>query len=106
MKKFIAKSLQYLTVLVWLTGLAPLHRAQTQSSVTRVYTVPDGGGFYVDGQYYNQAASFIWPAGSKHTLSVNALIHERQNAIYFRELGDWRDHPHAKSSNCYRGSFY
>src|SRR5579864_874293 len=74
MKKFIAKSVQYLPVLACLTGLAPLHRAQTPSSVTRVYTVPDGGGFYVDGVYYNHTASFIWPAGSKHTLNVNAII--------------------------------
>jgi len=74
MNKFIAKSVQSFAVILLWTGLAPLPRAQAQGSVTRVSTVPDGAGFTVDGTYYNQAASFIWPAGSKHTLSVNTLI--------------------------------
>ena len=89
MKKFIAKSLQYLTALLCLTGLAPLDRAQTQSSVTRVYTVPNGGGFYVDGQYYNQTASFIWPAGSKHTLNVNALIQDPTDVKTQYTFANW-----------------
>src|SRR5437868_14175127 len=50
--------------------LAPVFRAQDQGSITKVYSVPDGGEFMVDGAPYEHAVSNIWPAGSKHILSV------------------------------------
>ena len=39
-------------------------------SATSVYTGPAGAMFYVDGQSYISAATFLWPQGSKHTLSI------------------------------------
>jgi uncharacterized protein (TIGR03437 family) len=70
MKKLVAKSGLFLAVISLLTGLAPLDRAQ---SVTRVYTDPDGVFYQVDGQFFNHATSFVWPAGSKHTLSITPV---------------------------------
>ena len=45
---------------------------QTSSpvSATTVYTDQRGAIFYVDGQTYASAASFLWPQGSKHTLDI------------------------------------
>lgn len=45
--------------------------AQERLSTTRVYTEPTGLRFFVDGQPYRGNQAFIWPAGSKHTLSVD-----------------------------------
>ncbi len=64
--------MKYLPVMVLAIVLGAPAYSQT-SSVTRVYTVPDGAGFFVDGTYYNHAASLVWPAGSKHVLNVNPL---------------------------------
>ena len=44
--------------------------AATTGSSTRVYTEPPGATFSVDGQAYSSSASFVWPAGSKHTISI------------------------------------
>ncbi len=46
--------------------------AQTNNplSATSVYTDPSGAMFYVDGQSYTSAATFLWPQGSKHTISI------------------------------------
>lgn len=41
-------------------------QAQTTFSSMTVSVVPPGASFSVDGQVYNQAANFVWPAGSKH----------------------------------------
>ena len=50
-------------------GTATLHAGSTVSA-TSVYTDPAGALFYVDGQTYTSAATFLWPQGSKHTLSI------------------------------------
>ncbi len=39
-------------------------------SATRVFTEPNGLRFFVDGTPYFSAQTFMWPAGSKHTLQV------------------------------------
>jgi len=44
-------------------------RAQTVGNVVRVYTQPPGVYFQVDGQSYIGAASFSWPANSKHVVT-------------------------------------
>ena len=54
--------------------LVPLFHAQNLGSTVTVYTMPDGGYFSVDGQNYNHAMSAIWPAGSKHVLSVDSTV--------------------------------
>ncbi len=40
---------------------------------TRVYTNPPGTRVWVDEQEYSSAGSFMWPAGSKHTLRVQPV---------------------------------
>ena len=42
--------------------------AQTFSTTT-IETSPIGATFFVDGQQYNNAATFTWPTGSKHIVS-------------------------------------
>ncbi|PWU09450.1 MAG: hypothetical protein C5B51_06230 [Terriglobia bacterium] len=74
MEKLTRKSTRFLPFILLAMGLAPVPAAHAQSSATRVFSIPDGAGFYVDGTYYDHAVSFIWPAGSKHTLYVNALV--------------------------------
>ncbi len=44
-----------------------------QSGLTRVYTIPDGVAYTVDGAFYRSMSSAVWPAGSKHILSVNPV---------------------------------
>ena len=39
----------------------------------RVFTEPAGAGFYVDGRHYSGPATFLWPAGSKHTLNIDRV---------------------------------
>ncbi|HEV3334194.1 MAG TPA: PEGA domain-containing protein [Bryobacteraceae bacterium] len=70
MMKLAAKFGFILAAILLLTGLAPVGSAQ---SVTRIYTVPDGVFYTVDGQYFNHATSFNWATGSKHTLAIMAV---------------------------------
>jgi len=51
------------------TGRA-LPQTSPAVSATEVYTDPPGAIFYVDGQSFTSAATFLWPQGSKHTLSI------------------------------------
>jgi uncharacterized protein (TIGR03437 family) len=71
MKKLDWKYAPILVVFALSMALAPVFRAQDQS-VTRITPVPDGAEYVVDGQTYTHASSAVWPAGSKHTLSVPA----------------------------------
>lgn len=48
---------------------AGISSAQTGTG-TRVYTVPDGLAFNVDGQRFTSAMTAIWPIGSKHVLEA------------------------------------
>jgi uncharacterized protein (TIGR03437 family) len=87
MKKFNWK---YVTVFVILTlslALAPVLRAQSQGSLTRITPVPDGAGYTVDGLYYMHASSAMWPAGSKHTLWVPDLVQTFQNRTQYAFSG-------------------
>src|SRR2546422_2786294 len=45
-------------------------RAATTVSSTSVSNEPPGARFDVDGQTYSSSNSFLWPAGSKHTISI------------------------------------
>ncbi|MGA3242564.1 MAG: hypothetical protein ABSG03_40495 [Bryobacteraceae bacterium] len=45
--------------------------ASAQSSITLIGTNPNGAIYNVDGQNYSQPTSALWPAGSKHVLSVS-----------------------------------
>jgi len=49
--------------------------AQQQTIVsTRVSTTPSGAQYYVDGKAYFSPQVFMWPAGSKHVLSVEPPV--------------------------------
>ena len=52
---------------IWAPGPAA---AQTSNTVTRIDTNPPGGNFFVDGTAYSGATTAVWPAFSKHTLTV------------------------------------
>src|SRR5207248_9032417 len=70
MKDFFSKVAAALAVIGIQMAAAPVIYAQIQGSVTHITPVPDGVYFSVDGQSYSHAASAVWPAGSKHILSV------------------------------------
>ena len=74
MKKFDLKYISFIVLFALSMALAPVFRAQDLGSITKITPVPDGAIFAVDGQNYSHAASAIWPAGSKHTLFVDAIV--------------------------------
>lgn len=60
---------------VWLFTVASAARlaAQDQVVMTRISATANDAVFQVDGQWITGGASFGWPAGSKHTLSIPVL---------------------------------
>src|ERR1035438_4793537 len=74
MKKFNWKYVPIFVIFALSMALAPVFHAQSQGSLTRITPVPADAAYQVDGQYYNRASSALWPAGTKHTLWVSALI--------------------------------
>ncbi|MDP2996096.1 MAG: hypothetical protein Q8N47_01330, partial [Bryobacterales bacterium] len=57
----------------------------------RVSTMPSGAQYYVDGQAYFSPQVFLWPAGSKHVLSVEPPV---QTGVRFGErhtFAGWTD---------------
>jgi uncharacterized protein (TIGR03437 family) len=71
-----------ISILSVLFCAAPAFQTQNLGSAVRVYTVPDGVGFGVDGQQYLHPMTAVWPAGSKHSLSVNNLVQYGQKTRY------------------------
>ena len=59
-----------ITVALLAAAIVPAFHAQDIGAIVRVIPVPDGAYYGVDGVFYNHATSFIWPKGSKHTLTV------------------------------------
>ena len=55
---------------MFLTIFGHLLDAQTTTPISsvRVYSSPTGARFMVDGLMYSSSQTFLWPAGSKHTL--------------------------------------
>jgi len=51
--------------------------AQTVSSV-RIFTDPSGLEFWVDGQLFTQPVTFLWPQGSKHSITTLAAQNSLQ----------------------------
>src|SRR5258708_2805661 len=70
MKKFDWTNLPILAAFALSVMLAPVFRAQDLGSITKVYAVPDGAEFTVDGASFQHAVSNVWPTGSKHILAV------------------------------------
>src|SRR5580704_13467306 len=67
-KKSHAKFALILSPFLLAAGL----RAQVVSSV-RIFTVPSGLQFSVDGKPFQQPATLLWPQGSKHTITLPTL---------------------------------
>jgi uncharacterized protein (TIGR03437 family) len=93
MKKFDWKYVPIFVIFALSVALAPVFRAQTQGSLTRITPVPEGAGYLVDGQYYTHASSALWPAGSKHTLWVSDLVQTSQRAQYVFTGWQWSGGP-------------
>jgi uncharacterized protein (TIGR03437 family) len=88
MKKFNWKYAPIFVIFALSMALAPVFRAQTQGTLTRITPVPDGAGYMVDGQYYQHASSALWPEGSKHTLSVPLAVQSSQLRTQYT-FRDW-----------------
>lgn len=65
-------------------------QAQDQTVNVRVYTDANGARFWVDGIPYSSAQSFLWPVGSKHTLTAekNQTLYTGHTRFSFQ---GWRD---------------
>jgi uncharacterized protein (TIGR03437 family) len=61
--------------------LAGLSAAQT-SSATRVYTIPDGLFYSVDGLVFHTLSAAVWPAGTKHVLSLDPSQNSYTKSLY------------------------
>lgn len=55
---------------IFLLGLAGAAAPGQTLSTIRILTEPAGADFYVDGQRYSGAATFLWPVHSKHQLAI------------------------------------
>jgi uncharacterized protein (TIGR03437 family) len=53
-----------------LAGMAASATAQDKTIATKIFTEPTGLRFYVDGIPYKSAQVFLWPTGTKHTISI------------------------------------
>ncbi len=74
---------------VWLAALAgPLFAQAPTISSVRVTTTPAGRTYYVDGQFYNTPRVFLWPAGSKHTLSTDPVQLDIRDSVRW-SFGGW-----------------
>jgi hypothetical protein len=67
--------MQHLPKLIALTALAASPGLFAQQIVsTRVFTEPAGVRFFVDGQLHYSAATFLWPKGSKHIVTIDSPV--------------------------------
>ena len=87
MKKFDWKYVPIFVIFALSIALAPVFRAQSSGSLTRITPVPDGAGYTVDGQYSAHESSALWPEGSKHTLFVANVIQTVQERTQYIFLG-------------------
>src|ERR1039458_2441872 len=78
MKKNFWNYLPAIVLLGLSMALAPVFRAQSSGTLTRITPVPDGAQFTVDGQVYVHATSALWPEGSKHILAVPNTVQTGQ----------------------------
>jgi len=88
MRKFHSKIAPvFILTIASMGALVPLFQAQNIGSTVTVSPVPDGASFSVDGQNYSHAMSAIWPAGSKHILSVDSTLQNGGNKIQYNFTG-------------------
>jgi uncharacterized protein (TIGR03437 family) len=90
MKKLFSQLiLIFVPTFLMMLSFASHCQAQSLGSVTRVSTVPAGLHFRVDGTDYGQSTSFIWPAGSKHTLIIDTLVQDQFQLGTKSTFNDW-----------------
>ncbi len=77
-----------LGISLWLGTMAV--SAQTINE-TSVYSEPAGATITVDGQRYFGSAAFLWPAGSKHTLSIEQVQAPRYAVETRMVFQSWSD---------------
>jgi uncharacterized protein (TIGR03437 family) len=89
-KQFCMRFAPAVLVLLGLPALiVPAFRAQSLGTTVTISTLPAGMYYSVDGQYTRQPTSAVWPAGSKHVLSVTGLTQdELQNKTRYL-FKDW-----------------
>lgn len=74
-------------ILLWAVSMC----AQEQIVSTRVSTEPSGAQYYVDGVSYLSPQVFLWPKGSRHTLSMEPPVQtDVVNRVRFSFLS-WTD---------------
>ncbi|MFN7919069.1 MAG: hypothetical protein U0Q16_03175 [Bryobacteraceae bacterium] len=93
MKRFAVTIALVASAVLW---LAPAVSAQPNTQVASVLVQATSklAKFRVDGVEYGSAASFLWPAGSKHTLEFQGLRDGQQYANVGRSrftFGSWAD---------------
>src|ERR1039458_7905868 len=70
MKNSLSKFVPVTLLIALFVAVPPPNQAQVPTTLTRVFCLPDGPEFIVDGGVYAHAMSAFWPIGSKHTVSV------------------------------------
>src|SRR5262245_47823058 len=88
MKKFGLKTASIFILFLCAWGLVPAFLGQNLGGTVRVLTVPTGPYFLVDGKVYTAPMAAIWPAGSKHTLSVDHALQNSGNKVEYT-FGGW-----------------
>jgi uncharacterized protein (TIGR03437 family) len=88
MKKFGIKAASIFILLVCIFGYVPVFQAQNLGGTVRVLADPQGPYFLVDGKVYNAPMSAVWPAGSKHVVSLDAAVQNSGNKIQYT-FGGW-----------------
>lgn len=89
MKKIFLQLISIFVPALLTLALASSGRAQSLGAVTLISTVPSGIHFRVDGTDYVQPTSFIWPAGSKHTLTIDTLVQDQVQVGTRFTFNDW-----------------
>lgn len=77
----------FLIKIAAITPLFPLAAAAEPLVAVRVYTRPPGVFFNVDGLAYSGPATFMWPAGSRHTLSTTGQSVTASDGIRYAPHG-------------------
>ena len=97
MKNSLSKFVPVTLLIALFVAVAPPNQAQVPTTLTRVFCVPDGPEFIVDGGVYAHAMSAFWPIGSKHTLTIPqgfGLSYNADQSIVFNFTGwQWSGGP-------------
>jgi len=73
----------------WMGG-ACAARAQERISSIRISTAPVNAYYMVDGVFYQTPTTFLWPAGSKHTVRISP-VQEETNSGKRVTFQNWSD---------------